>query len=547
MAAAATAPEPNLVLAGRYRLEKRLGAGGMGAIWRAEHLVLRAPVAVKLLERESLPDEDTIARFMREAQAAAALRSPHVVQILDYGVDGRWPFIVMELLEGENLAQRLKRMKRLSPEATLRILTHVARALVRAHEAGIVHRDLKPENVFLIRNEDEEIAKVLDFGVAKVSATRLGQGEVGHDSARTRTGSILGTPYYMSPEQAQGNKTVDSRSDLWSLGVMAYECLVGARPFYSDGLGDLVLSICVRDIPVPSERAAVPLGFDAWFAKAMARDPDLRFQNARAMIEGLREALGLEGERSGSNPDILISSSEEMRDTEQGGQPFSDRPPNSAVATVVQSGGARPPESARGSSFQVVSSRGSEASPDVNAATVVAIAPEREDFAVPSLTEALFGTTSQRAPGQRRTAFGAVIGVAVGALAIGLVAGLVVLPRYSKLGFGRAAQPLPAPLPPRSVTQPAIKTPAKRAESLPVPSASSLAITPPPSASALPSAAPVTSVPLIPAVPKAPKPAAAPSAASTSSGPAPAPTPWVKPEWARPDDEPVIKDDDIYD
>ncbi|HVJ17900.1 MAG TPA: serine/threonine-protein kinase, partial [Polyangiaceae bacterium] len=426
MAAAATAPEPNLVLAGRYRLEKRLGAGGMGAIWRAEHLVLRAPVAVKLLEREALPDEDTIARFMREAQAAATLRSPHVVQIFDYGVDGRWPFIVMELLEGENLAQRIKRVKRLSPETTLRILTHIARAMVRAHEAGIVHRDLKPENVFLIKNEDEEVAKVLDFGVAKVSSTALGQ--PGQESARTRTGSILGTPYYMSPEQAQGNKTVDHRSDLWSLAVIAFECLTGSRPFFSDGLGDLVLAICVRDIPIPSERASVPLGFDAWFAKAVARDPDLRFQTPRALIESLRDALGIESERTGSNPDILISSSSDARDTQQSSEPPpSERPPNSAVATINQNGSGMPAESERGSSFQVVSSRSSQNVPDVNAATVVALASEKDDFAVPSLKEALFGAGGKKSSPPRRTALGGVIGVAIGALAVGLVVGLVAL------------------------------------------------------------------------------------------------------------------------
>ncbi|HEY3499793.1 MAG TPA: serine/threonine-protein kinase, partial [Polyangiaceae bacterium] len=250
------APEPNRVLAGRYKLVARMGAGGMGTIWRAEHLALQAPVAVKLIDRDAVPDEDTLSRFLREAKAAAALRSPHVVQIIDYGLDGKIPFMVMELLEGENLAQRLKRARRLSRQETARILTHVARAMQRAHDAGIVHRDLKPDNVFLVKNEDEEHAKVLDFGVAKVDQAALGP-----EATRTRTGSILGTPYYMSPEQAQGNKAVDHRSDLWSLGVIAFECLTGKRPFYSDGLGDLVLTICVRDLPVPSDVAPVPLGF----------------------------------------------------------------------------------------------------------------------------------------------------------------------------------------------------------------------------------------------------------------------------------------------
>ncbi len=259
----------------------------MGAIWRAEHLVLAAPVAIKLIDPEIAGHEETLARFMREAQAAASLRSPHVVQILDYGVDDDTPFMVMELLEGETLAERLKRNGPLTRAETARFLTHVARAIGRAHDAGITHRDLKPENVFIVHNEDAEIAKVLDFGVAKVEKATLGpKGE------KTRTGSLLGTPYYMSPEQAQGNKDVDFRSDLWALGVIAFECLTGKRPFESEGLGDLVLQICVRDIPLPSKLAPLPEEFDAWFLHACARNPEQRFGSAREMAEALREALG---------------------------------------------------------------------------------------------------------------------------------------------------------------------------------------------------------------------------------------------------------------
>src|SRR5262245_54286880 len=323
--------EPNRILAGRYRLEARMGAGGMGAIWRAEHLVLKAPVAVKLIDRDAVPDEDTMARFLREAQAAAALRSPHVVQIIDYGVDGKIPFMVMELLEGENLAQRLKRMRRLSRQETARVLTQLGRAIQRAHEAGIVHPNAKTENVFVVRNEGDEIAKVLVFGVAKLERANLGQ-----EGTRTRTGSILGTPYYMSPEQAQGNKTVDYRSDLWSLGVIAFECIVGKRPFFSDGLGDLVLTICVRDLPVPSDTAPVPLGFDRWFARACNREPNQRFQSARELTEGLRDALGIEG-RELDTPEIVVKSEGGPRST----APASGGVPTMAGDSVALSSGRR--------------------------------------------------------------------------------------------------------------------------------------------------------------------------------------------------------------
>lgn len=279
--------EPGTILAEKYRLENVLGVGGMGTVYRAEHLALKAPVAIKIIDREVTDGDLTMARFMREAQAAASLRSPHVVQILDYGTEGDRPFMVMEMLEGEPLSDRIERYGHLTPSETFRVINHVAKAVARAHEADIVHRDLKPDNVFLVHNEGDEIAKVLDFGVAKIEATQL------DGSGHTRTGSLLGTPYYMSPEQAQGNKHIDARSDLWALGVIAFECLLGRRPFSSDGLGDLVLQICIRDIPVPSQVGDVPEGFDAWFQRACAREPDDRFQTARELAEALYKALGL--------------------------------------------------------------------------------------------------------------------------------------------------------------------------------------------------------------------------------------------------------------
>lgn len=345
--------EPRLltgtVLAEKYRLGHVLGTGGMGTVYQAEHLALKAPVAVKVIDREVDEGDVALARFMREAQSAASLRSPHVVQILDYGMEGKRPFMVMEMLEGEPLATRLKRLGRLTPRDTYRVISHVARAVSKAHEAEIIHRDLKPDNIFLVHNEGDEIAKVLDFGVAKVEATQL-DGE-GH----TRTGSLLGTPYYMSPEQAQGNKDVDTRSDLWALGVIAFECMTGKRPFSSDGLGDLVLQICIRDIPVPSEVVPVPPGFDEWFKKACARDPDARFQTARDLAESLRAALDLDSEPGGSVPESkwistmgltskesFLSAAPTMSSDSLG--PHSSLTPSSEDArrTAVDSGAAQP-------------------------------------------------------------------------------------------------------------------------------------------------------------------------------------------------------------
>jgi serine/threonine-protein kinase len=266
-----------LIIADKYQLLKQLGRGAMGAVWQAKHLTLRSSVAVKLMDPMIGLSPSGVARFLREARAAAELRSPHVVQILDHGVDKGQPYIVMEMLEGESLSERLRRVGRLSPRETARIVSHVARALARAERAKVVHRDLKPDNVFLVRNEDEDLAKVLDFGIAKVLETSLGR-SFGEES--TAAGVLIGTPYYMSPEQAEGLKTIDHRTDIWSLGVMAYECLLGEVPFHRDTLPALVLAICSGSPPIPSSRGPVPAGFDAWFARACAHDPVRRFDSA---------------------------------------------------------------------------------------------------------------------------------------------------------------------------------------------------------------------------------------------------------------------------
>jgi len=284
------------ILAGKYRLLSQIGRGGMGAVWKAEHLDLRAPVAIKLMDPALAAGLEAAGRFLREAQSAAVLRSPHVVQILDYGVDAETqiPFIAMELMEGESLAARLERVQRLSPVAAARIVTHVARALTRAHEAGIIHRDLKPGNIFLVRNEDDEIAKVLDFGIAKSTAAML----TGHPA--TQSGSVLGTPYYMSPEQISGSRELDFQTDLWAVAVIAYECLSGRRPFESSTLGALAIDICTRRPPLASSFAAVPRDFDTWFDRATEREPSRRFGSARELADEFRRVCDTVVGRAGS-------------------------------------------------------------------------------------------------------------------------------------------------------------------------------------------------------------------------------------------------------
>jgi serine/threonine protein kinase len=276
------------VLAGKYRLISLLGRGGMGSVWRAERMGWQAPVAIKLMNAMDVHDSPALARFQREARLAASLRSIHVVQVLDDGVDATTdlPFIVMELLDGESLAERLQRVRRLRPPVVAQVVTQIARALSRAHEAGLIHRDLKPDNILIVRNDDEEIVKVLDFGIAKWMA-----GPPGH-SGGTLQGQMLGTPAYMSPEHFANSSHIDHRADLWSLGVIAFECMVGVRPFQGESLVSLALSVCSGKFTLASSLAEVPDGFDAWFARAVAQDPAHRFPSARLMAEELRGLCG---------------------------------------------------------------------------------------------------------------------------------------------------------------------------------------------------------------------------------------------------------------
>ncbi|HEU4580651.1 MAG TPA: protein kinase [Polyangiaceae bacterium] len=275
------------VLAHKYRLIGQLGAGGMGSVWLARHVDLDSLVAVKLMGKEVAATPAGTERFLREARTAASLRSPHVVQILDYGLHDGVPFIAMELLEGESLAARLARDGRFqSWQLAEHILRQVARAVGRAHDAGIVHRDLKPGNIFLVRNDEEEIVKLLDFGIAK-SASPLDA----PPSSSTRTGEFLGSPVYASPEQLQGSKHLDQRADIWSLGVIAYECFIGRPPFSEDTLVNLVLAVCLQPLPIPSQHGSVPPGFDAWFARACERDVTQRFQTVREASIELRRLV----------------------------------------------------------------------------------------------------------------------------------------------------------------------------------------------------------------------------------------------------------------
>jgi len=278
------------VLNGKFRLERPLTQGGMGELWVAEHLTLGEPVAIKLILTDLAMQPDMSTRFKREAMAIAKLQrsTQHVVQIHDYGLDSGMPFIVMELLEGEDLDQRLQRAGRLQPREVLPLLAQLTKALHAAHLAKIIHRDLKPANIFLARKGDEEILKVLDFGLAKGGGLNV----VGD---KTAPGDVLGSPRYMSPEQARGTIELDGRSDLWSVGVVLFIALTGEAPFQSQKFGDLLLKICTEPTPLATAIAPeLPASIDAFFLRALSKNRDDRFASARELFSAFLESLGEE-------------------------------------------------------------------------------------------------------------------------------------------------------------------------------------------------------------------------------------------------------------
>ncbi len=274
---------------GNYRITKLLGEGGMGAVYLAEHPGIGRKAAVKVLHPDLTRHTDIATRFFNEARAANAIHHPGIVEVLDFGtLPTGVSYIVMEYLEGDSLAKRLRTGGRMPMATALEYTRQAAAALGAAHDAGIVHRDLKPDNLYVVpdpRNPGREMIKVLDFGIAK-----LGAGPTNPGSVKTRTGTIMGTPVYMSPEQCRGTKEVDHRTDIYALGIILYEMLCGTPPFVSEGHGELIhLHISAPPPPPRSRNPAIPERLEATVLRALAKDPAQRFQT---MDELSRELAG---------------------------------------------------------------------------------------------------------------------------------------------------------------------------------------------------------------------------------------------------------------
>ena len=276
------------LLKGSYRLERRLGAGGMGEVYLAEHVGIQKKVAIKILGAEYANRPELKERFLREARAAAAIDDEHVIAIHDFGdtPDGS-VFFAMEYLQGEDLAQRIERDGALPWPRAREVALQICGALAAAHARGIIHRDMKPANVFCLDRPGRDLIKVLDFGIAKLVGPEQGAGH-----GLTRTGMLFGTPEYMSPEQAQG-EAHDHRVDIYALGVILFEMLTGAPPFRADTFMALLGKHIYEAPPRPSEvapRAEIPGAVEAVVLKALQKDPDLRFQTMTEMAAAIAAA-----------------------------------------------------------------------------------------------------------------------------------------------------------------------------------------------------------------------------------------------------------------
>ncbi len=287
------------IVAGKYRIDGFLGAGGMGVVLSATHLDLEAPVAIKLMREELAKNEEVVARMLFEARAVARMRGAHVVRVLDVGVldveqpGAGTPFIVMEQLTGADLASTLVKGGALSPRAAVELVLQACEGLNEAHALGIVHRDLKPENLFLANTPEGVVLKILDFGVSKDVGTAF---EASPRAAVTNAGFAVGSPHYMAPEQMRASLEIDARADIWSLGAILFELVAGKCPFDGDSLPVIYTQVLAGAAPSLLElSSSAPAELDAIIRRCLAKDPNQRYQSATELAVALRDFLAAEG------------------------------------------------------------------------------------------------------------------------------------------------------------------------------------------------------------------------------------------------------------
>jgi serine/threonine protein kinase len=407
---------------GGYRIVAKLNEGGMGAVYRAEHALIGKPAAVKVLLPELSMNRDVVGRFFNEARATTQIRHPGIVEVFDFGYlpDGQ-AYLVMEFLDGEPLSRRIHRLGQLDEASATGILRAVCAALTAAHAHGIVHRDLKPDNIFLVRDpEIGERPKLLDFGIAKLTDT------ANAPTSKTRTGTVMGTPMYMSPEQCRGAGDVDHRSDLYSLGCILHELVCGRPPFVAEGAGEIIgAHQFVAPLPPSRYRPGLSPQIESVILRLLAKRPDDRIQSAQELIWALggtpTSPPAMVAPRAPTAPPAPTRTT-----TLSSGAAQTVRTPTSAsrragwaaiggaalavavIAAIGLGGSDRPPDAGPAPAASPVEAAALPAAPPPPAPVVVdagvAVAPETPAAAPegPATTTVDAGTPTTKAPARRR-------------------------------------------------------------------------------------------------------------------------------------------------
>ena len=318
---------PGDVLAGKYRVERVLGAGGMGVVVAAHHLQLDERVALKFLLPDALQNPEAVARFVREARAAVRIKGEHVARVSDVGqLDNGAPYIVMEYLEGSDLSIWLKQRGPMPAEQAVDFVLQACEAIADAHALGIVHRDLKPANLFCVQRSDGQLSiKVLDFGISKVTAP-------GPGGDMTRTNALVGSPFYMSPEQMQSSKNVDARTDIWSLGIILFELVAGRRPFDAEAVTELAIKVAMEPAPpLRALRTDAPAGLEHAIAVCLAKDRNDRFRTVGDLAIALKD---LGSRRAMASVERIVGTLQQAGLASEPSAPSG--PPRASLATETQ-------------------------------------------------------------------------------------------------------------------------------------------------------------------------------------------------------------------
>lgn len=501
---------PGQVIDGKYRIVRMLGSGGMGAVYEGENVRIRRKVAIKMLHLSVSTQADVVKRFEREAQASALVGSEHICEVLDLGVlaDGT-RYMVMEYLDGETLTSRIKRHGRLLPHQMVPLLLQMLEALGQAHQAGIVHRDLKPDNVFILpqRGGIKDFIKILDFGVSKFAQTG------GEEMNVTRAGAVVGTPYYMSPEQARGSSAIDARTDVYAMGVLLYQATTGQVPYQAETFNELLFKIVLEVAPPPQTYVTdLDPEFAGIILRAMAREPDLRFQSCAEFAAALN---AFQSARASNLPPLPRTSLPNRPPATQV-LDLASMPPLPAIQTQPQHSaswpGAAPPDPTlplQGSPIRVNGpswAQGGSAQPP----------PQQPQPGSPSATGASWGNASTTTAPRSKTPM--ILGAVGAAAIVGVIAVVAVIatskPKTGPAAGGAetAAPTASAAVPVPSATPTATPTaePSEAASSAP-----SAAPTEAPAASAKPSVAPTPTTKLTGKLPVKPAPTGTPTSKPT--------------------------------